>query len=143
MTLITGDEPKHWHRTDPDGTVHHALGDPRKDGIPQSQWSADLKRYVAHLKTHELANDPVTTMRMPGDPPIIDAMFDLIDAEDRKILKLRQLIVAIRQARERGHSEAEIRAMFHIPEHESEQRVSDDPETAAAGIEPKGSTTPR
>lgn len=113
--ILTGTEPKHWHRTTEDGKLVHALGDPRKDGIPKRDWDADTKRYVAHLEECEALYDPARLAPIERDFALTTMLFELLAAKERETAKLRKIIIAIRQAQDQGKTEAEVKKMFAPP----------------------------
>jgi hypothetical protein len=123
--ILTGDEPAHWHYTDANGEVKHALGDPRKDGGPKSQWDAATRRYAAHLDASDAIFDPEQVTPVDWDLPVTAAMFDDIAGAEARIRKLRMVIVAIRQAQQQGKTAAEIAAMFTRPGKESDRAAAD------------------
>lgn len=125
--ILTGDEPQRWHRNLEDGRVVHALGDPRKDGIPKRDWDADMRRYVDHLERCEAIFDPEQLAPVDWDLPVTGAMFAAITASERKIDKLRMVIVAIRQAQQQGKTDAEIEAMFASPDKTGDRHTVDRP----------------
>lgn len=110
--ILTGTEPKHWHRTTDDGKLVHTMGDPRAEGIPKAQWNADTKRYAAHLEACEAVYDPARVEPIDRDFPLTRAMFDLLHAKEREVAKLREIVVAIRQAQDEGKTESEVKQMF-------------------------------
>lgn len=95
MTLITGAEPKHWHRRE-DGAVRHDVTDPRRyRGYPQRLWTKDERSYVQHLEAHEAAAtsslEPTNT-----DHELVRTYLGYIAEESGRLRVVRELTLVLR-----------------------------------------------
>lgn len=85
-----------WHGAD--GT--HLFPHPGQYESRKSLWSAQERRYAAHLDRHkELADNPEP---MDDDPDVVTALFAHIDNLQAIIAKEKKLIIALRQRRAMG-----------------------------------------
>ncbi|KGI79374.1 hypothetical protein IL38_24055 [Actinopolyspora erythraea] len=120
--LITGAEPDHWHALGADGALRHAMKDPRTlPAYHRTYWTADERAYVDHLDAHHAATtDP---RRTNDDPPLVEALFDAIDSNERKNATYRSVIVAVRHALADGASLDDVRHWIDVgTEQEGHQR---------------------
>jgi len=131
MSKLKDDEPDHWHYAD----GRHRMPDPRplyepgkfkgetfegepvKD-VPRSLWEPDERAYAEHLEAHGVGVPPeqLAVYPTPEDPQLVKDMFALIAANEATNAKMRQIIMAIRQALAQGKSIEDIKRMFPAEE---------------------------
>lgn len=92
MSVITGDEPSHWH----DATGKHLPIDPREYRWWRSHGPGaigDERAYAAHLDRHEHL---ASRQPQPDDPPTVQAAFAQIALLRQRVEELYATIATLR-----------------------------------------------
>lgn len=94
MSLITGNEPKHWH----DENGKHCMPDPRKFGSPKHitcHGDADMAAYWDHLEAHDMLIE--FPQRRADDSDAVKALFDKMENAEDVMRTAAKLIAALRE----------------------------------------------